>query len=168
MKNTTSKRIRTITYAAIIAALYTVLTLIAASMGLSSGVIQIRLSEALTVLPVFTGAAVPGLAVGCFISNLITGCIPADIVFGTVATLIGAMGTRLLRRKNLFLAPLPPILANTLIVPWILKYGYGIEDGSIPYFMLTVGAGEVISCGILGLVLLFALKKNKLFRGELQ
>ena len=163
MKTKTSNRIRHVTYSAIIAALYTALTLIAAAMGLSSGVVQIRLSEALTVLPMLTPAAVPGLAVGCLISNLITGCIPVDVLFGTIATLIGAVGTRLLRKKHPVIAVIPPVLANTLIVPWVLKFGYGV-DGAVPYFMLTVGIGEVISCGILGLVLYYAVRQRNLFK----
>lgn len=162
MKKTTRSNIRYVTYASIIAALYTALTLIAAAFGLSSGVIQVRLSEALTVLPVLTPAAIPGLAVGCLISNLITGCIPMDIALGTVATLIGAVGTRILRKYPV-LSPIPPILANTIIVPWVLKYGYGI-DGGIPYFMATVGAGEIISCGVLGLILLYAIKDRRIFK----
>lgn len=166
MKTRTRTNIRHITYAAIIAALYTALTLFAAAMGLSSGVIQVRLSEALTVLPAITPAAIPGLTIGCLISNLITGCIPVDIVFGTVATLIGAIGTRLICKLHPALSPLPPIIANTLIVPFVLKFGYGI-DGGIPYFMATVGAGEVISCGALGLILLYTLKKQQLFKGDL-
>ena len=163
MKKTTRSNIRHLTYAAIIAALYTALTLIAAAMGLSSGVIQVRLSEALTVLPMLTPAAIPGLTIGCFISNLITGCIPVDVALGTIATLIGAMGTRLLRKYHPIFAPVPPILANTLIVPWVLKYGYGV-NGGIPYFMATVGAGEIISCGVLGLILLYATKDRRIFK----
>lgn len=163
MKKNTRSSILYVTYAAVIAALYTVLTLLAAVFGLSSGVIQVRLSEALTVLPLLTPAAVPGLAVGCLISNLITGCLPADIALGTVATLLGAVGTRLLRKSHPILAPIPPILANTLIVPWVLKYTYGIEGG-IPYFMATVGAGEILSCGVLGLILLYAIKDRRIFK----
>ncbi len=159
----TKTNIRFITYAAIIAAMYTVLTLIASAMGLSSGAIQVRLSEALTVLPLLTPAAIPGLTVGCLISNLITGCIPVDVAFGTLATLIGAVGTRYLGRIHPVLAPVPPILANTLIVPWVLKYGYGISGG-IPYFMATVGAGEIISCGVLGLILLYSIKDRRIFK----
>ena len=163
MKTNTSKRIRFITYSAIIAALYAALTFIAAAMGLSSGAIQVRLSEALTVLPILTPAAVPGLTFGCLISNLITGCIPVDVLFGTIATLIGAVGTRLLRNKHPIVAVLPPILSNAFIVPWVLKFGYGLEE-AVPYFMLTVGIGEVISCGILGLVLYYAVRKRNLFK----
>ncbi|HOO28952.1 MAG TPA: QueT transporter family protein, partial [Lachnospiraceae bacterium] len=141
------------------------------ALGLSNGVIQVRFSEALTILPYFTPLAIPGLFVGCLISNLLTGCMPLDVIFGSLATLLGAIGTGFigkLSRKQAgskkdstikWLAPIPPIVANTLIVPFILAYVYQFE-GSIPYFMLTVGLGEVISCGILGMILLFSLQKH--------
>lgn len=150
-------------HGAVIAALYVLLTFLCNSLGLASGVIQVRFSEALCVLPMFTPAAVPGLFVGCALSNLLTGCAPWDVVFGSLATLLGALGTRYFRR-NKYLAVLPPIVANILIVPWVLSLVYHFE-GSIFYFMLTVGAGEVISCGLLGLALHAALKKyeNRLF-----
>ncbi len=160
MKNT--QKIRSITLSALIAALYTALTLITAALGFSSGVIQVRISEALTVLPYFTPAAVSGLTVGCFISNLLTGGAPADILLGTAATLVAAIFTRLLRKAHPVFSPLPPIVVNTLTVPWILRYAYGLIGG-IPYFMLTVGIGEFISCGVLGLILLYALKKRSIF-----
>lgn len=148
---------------AIIAALYVVLTFISAAFGLASGVIQIRLSEALAILPYFCPAAVPGLTVGCLIANLLTGCAPWDVFFGSLATLIGALGARALRKYQ-WLVPLPTIISNTVIIPFVLSWVYNIP-GSIPYFMLTVGAGEVISCGVLGMIFLFALKpySEKLF-----
>lgn len=163
MKN--KKHILFITYAALIAALYTALTLVASLFGLSSAAIQLRLSEALTVLPYFTPAAIPGLTVGCLVSNLITGCIPVDVIFGTVATFIGAVCTWLLRKHSPYVAPIPPLLANTLIVPFVLKYGYGAEGG-IPFFMLTVGIGEVLSCGVLGIILYTALKGKQIFKND--
>lgn len=165
-----------LTQAAAIAAVYVVLTFIANALGLSNGVIQVRFSEALTILPYFTPLAIPGLFAGCLISNLLTGCMPLDVIFGSIATLLGAAGTGLMAkaagqwsfepktdshntgRLLKWLTPLPPIIANTLIVPFILAYVYQFE-GSIPYFMLTVGAGEVVSCGILGMILLFTLQK---------
>lgn len=150
---------KTITKAALIAALYVVLTLIAQSMGLASGVIQVRLSEALTILPCFTPSAIPGLTLGCLLSNLITGCALWDIVFGSVATLLGAIGTYLLRNKK-WLAPIPPIVANTLIVPFVLIYTYGATE-SLPYLMLTVGIGEIVSAGILGTLITKSLTKYK-------
>ena len=148
-----------VTQAAMIAALYVVLTLFANLLGLANYAVQIRFSEALTVLPFFTPAAIPGLTVGCLLSNLLTGCLPFDVAFGSVATLLGAAGTYLLR-KHVWAAPIPPILANVLIVPFILAYVYQFE-GSIPYFMLTVGIGEILSCGVLGMALLGILNKYR-------
>lgn len=149
-----------ITHAAVIAALYVVLTYLASILGLSSGVIQVRFSEALTILPYFTPAAIPGLFIGCIIANILSGAVIWDIVFGSLATLIGAVCTYLLRRSTKWLAPLPPILSNTVIVPFVLTYAYGVPDG-IAFLMLTVGAGEVISCGILGMILLKCLEKHR-------
>ena len=163
-QNNTRKNIYNITFAAMVAALYVVLTFVANSIGLASGVIQVRLSEALTILPFFSGAAIPGLVIGCVTANWLTGCVFLDIVFGSLATLIGALGSYLLRKYK-FLVPLPPILANTVIVPYVLRFAYDVPD-SIPFMMATVGAGEIISCYILGLALLFALQPfaNKLFK----
>lgn len=154
-----NKKVLFVTQAAVIAALYVVLTLLANAFGLANYAVQVRFSESLTILPFFIPAAIPGLVIGCFLSNILTGCMLLDIIFGTVATLLGALGTHALR-KHKWLAPIPPIVANTIIVPFVLAYVYQFE-GSIPYFMLTVGAGEVISCGILGMILLFALEKRR-------
>lgn len=154
-----NKKVLFVTQAAVIAALYVVLTLLANAFGLANYAVQVRFSESLTILPFFIPAAIPGLVIGCFLSNILTGCMLLDIIFGTVATLLGALGTWALR-KHKWLAPIPPIVANTIIVPFVLAYVYQFE-GSIPYFMLTVGAGEVISCGILGMILLFALEKRR-------
>lgn len=148
-----------VSQAALIAALYVVLTLLANALGLANYAIQLRFSEALTILPFFTPAAIPGLFLGCLISNLLTGAILWDIIFGSLATLLGAVGTYLLRRCK-WLAPLPPIVANTLIVPMVLYFAYHIP-GSIPYFMLTVGLGEILSSGVLGILLLLLLQKYK-------
>lgn len=148
-----------ITQAAIIAALYVVLTLLANSLGLANHAIQLRFSEALTILPFFTPAAIPGLFLGCLISNLLTGAIIWDVVFGSLATLLGAVGTHLLRRCK-WLTPLPPIAANTVIVPLVLYFAYQLP-GSIPYFMLTVGIGEILSCGVLGMLLLLTLQRYR-------
>lgn len=144
---------------ALIGALYVILTVISNLFGLASGVIQIRLSEALTILPAFTPAAIPGLFVGCILSNIITGCMPLDVIFGALATLIGAYGTYLLRKRRM-LASIPPILANTLIIPWVLSWVYSFE-GSVGYFTVTVFIGELISAGLLGQLL--ARKINGLF-----
>ena len=154
-KNT--NKIIFICQAAMIAALYVVLTYAINAFNLASGAIQVRVSEALTILPFFTPAAIPGLVIGCFTANLSTGAVILDVIFGTLATLLGALGTYALRKYK-WLAPLPPIISNTIIVPWVLRFAYGI-DSAIPYMMLTVGIGEVLSCGILGMLLLFALRK---------
>ena len=143
--------------AGMIAALYVVLTYIANLAGLASGAIQVRLSEALTILPVFTVAAVPGLTVGCVLANLLTGCALWDVVFGSLATLIGAVGTRLLRKKP-YVAWIPPVVSNMAIVPIVLMKVYGVEDAWW-YLVCTVGVGEIISCGVLGLLLYKSLKK---------
>ena len=148
--------------AAIIAAVYTVLKVFIAAFNLASGAIQVRVSEALTILPVFTPAAVPGLFIGCLISNTVTGAAPLDIVFGSIATLIGAFGTYRLRSGSRILASIPPIVANVLIIPFVLSWVYQIP-GSIPFFMLTVGVGEVISCLVLGQMLYSALTPVKRF-----
>lgn len=154
-----NKRVTYITQAAMIAAIYVVLTVFISAFNLASGAVQVRISEALTILPAFTPAAIPGLFLGCLISNLITGCVPLDVLFGSLATLLGAAGTYLLR-KHKWAIPIPPILANALIVPFVLAYVYHIPGG-VPYFMLTVGIGEVISCGVLGLILYQILGKYR-------
>lgn len=144
--------------AAMIAAIYVVITLVFAPF--SYGEVQVRLSEALTILPAFTPAAIPGLFIGCLISNILGGCIIPDIVLGSLATLIGAIFTYSLRNKSKYLAPVPPILANALIVPFILRFGYMVPL-PIPFMMVTVGIGEVISCGLLGMILYAALNKYR-------
>ena len=144
-----------------IAALYAGLTLAFAPIGF--GPLQLRVAEALTVLPFFTPAAIPGLFVGCIISNILGGCVPADIIFGSIATLLGAYFSYKLR-SNRWLVPLPPVIANTVIVPFVLYYAYGVNL-PIPLMMVTVGIGEVISCVVLGMILLTALSRygNRIF-----
>jgi uncharacterized membrane protein len=162
MRNSaTRKRIVYICQSGLIAALYTVLTVFVGAFGLASGAVQFRVSEALCVLPFFTPAAIPGLTIGCLISNLLTGCLWQDVLFGTIATLIGAVGARMLK-KIPWLVPLPTVLANTIIVPFVLAYAYHMEGG-LPFLMLTVGAGEILSAYVLGIVLLLALKKYERF-----
>jgi uncharacterized membrane protein len=170
-----NKKVLFITQAGVIAALYVVLTILANALGLANYAIQVRFSEALTILPFFTPAAIPGLFIGCILSNWLTDCIIWDIIFGSLATLLGAIGTYLIahsKPKNAksslvreLCCTLPPILSNTIIVPFILAYAYHFEGG-VPFFMLTVCIGEVISCGILGFLLMQTLKKyrNQIFR----
>ena len=150
---------RTIALGGLTAALYIVLTLLANAFGLASGMIQVRVSEALCILPCFFPEAIPGLFIGCLISNIITGSAIWDIIFGSLATLIGAIGTYLWR-KNRWLAPLPPILANTLIIPFVLAYAYGVEEG-IWLLAITVGIGEFLSVFVLGELLYSGLIKRK-------
>ncbi len=150
---------KTITRAGLIAALYVVLTFVSNVFGLASGPVQLRLSEALTILPVVTPSAIPGLFVGCLFANILTGALPPDIIFGSLATLIGAIGTYLLR-KNRFLAALPPVISNAVIVPFVLIKAYGLE-GTWWYFAITVGVGELLSCACLGLIILKIFIKYK-------
>ena len=156
------KKILFMTQAAMIAAVYVVLTYVFAPF--SFGEIQVRISEALTILPVFTPAAIPGLFVGCLIGNMLGGAILPDILLGSLATLIGAFGTWKLRdiliRKLPVPAVLPPIVSNIIIVPLVLRFGYGVNM-PIPLMMLTVGIGEVISCGVLGLLVYGILNKYR-------
>ena len=146
------------TLASTIAALYVVMTLISAAFGLSSGAVQIRISEALCALTFFTPAAVPGLTVGCLIANLITGANVLDVVVGTLATLLGALGGRLLR-KHQYLVTLPTLAANSIIVPLVIVYGFGVKDIALPFVALSVCVGEFISATLLGTGLLMILKK---------
>lgn len=155
--NMKNKKLMFLVQAAMIAAIYVVLVLVFAPISVSA--IQVRIAEALTILPFFTPAAIPGLTIGCLLSNILTSCDILDILFGSLATLIGALGSYSLRRYK-FLVPLPPIIANTIIVPWVLRFAYG-EALPIPFMMLTVGLGQVISCGVIGLIVLFALNKYR-------
>ena len=159
--NTRKSKTAFLTKSAVIAALYVVFTEISAVLGISSGVIQFRLSEMFAVLPIFTPAAIPGVFIGCLISNIMTGGVIWDVVFGSLASLIGALGAWFLRKNSVYLAPVPTIAANMLIVPFVLRYAYGAE-GSIPFFMLTVGLGEFVCAGILGVFLAKTLKKYKI------
>ncbi len=193
-----SNKVLLLVQAAMIAALYVVLTFIANALGLASSAIQVRFSEALTILPYFTPAAVPGLFIGCLLSNILTGCAMPDIIFGSLATLVGALFTgkirkdqnprrkltgsqscsaascggfdsrgirqmdadasaRLIARGNKWMAPIPPIVSNAIIIPFVLLFAYGIKP--LWFSFITVTIGEVISCGVLGMLLLFALQK---------
>lgn len=147
-----------LTQAAMIAAIYVVLTYVFAP--ISFGEIQVRIAEALTILPLFTPAAVPGLFIGCLVGNIIGGALLPDIVFGSIATLIGAICTYLLRNQKPVFGTIPPMVSNTIIVPFVLKYAYGVAL-PIPFLMVTVGVGEIISCGILGMIVYYTLNRYK-------
>ncbi len=157
------KTARFITWSAVIAAIYVVLTVVFAPISFNVG--QIRIAEMLTILPLFTPAAIPGLFIGCILGNLLGGAIVLDIVFGSIATLIGAVGGYLLR-KNRWLVPIPAVVSNGIIVPLILKYGYGF-DMPLELMMLYVTAGEIVGCYILGEILASILiKQDRIFKTE--
>ena len=153
------KHIRLLCEAALIAAIYVILTYLCAAFGMSSGAIQLRLSEALCVLAVFTPAAVPGVALGCFMANLLTGCALWDIVFGSLASLVGMFGCRALK-KHPYIAPVPYALANMIVIPFVVKLVYGAPD-VLPLIFLTVGIGEIISVFAVGIPLYLVFKKHK-------
>ncbi len=152
-----------LTQGAIIAAMYVALARVFAP--ISYGAIQLRIAEVLTILPMFTSSAIPGLFIGCVLANLLGGAVLLDVVFGSLATLIGAaLGWML--RKNRWLVPIPAVLANALIIPFVLRYGYAV-DMPLWLMMLTVGAGEVGGCYILGELLASVLLKRKdIFRSK--
>lgn len=160
MNSNISHRTRTasLTRAAIIAALYIVLTFFANALGLANYAVQVRFSESLTILPYFTASAIPGLFIGCLLSNILTGCALPDIIFGSLATLIGGIITYMLR-KHKWAASIGPIIANALIIPFVLLYAYGIKP--LWFSFITVTVGEIISCGILGMLLLKSLEKYR-------
>ncbi len=159
------KKTRLMTESALIAAVYVALVLL--FKPISFGAIQFRIAEALCVLPFFSLSAVPGLAIGCLLGNFFSGAAMPDVIFGTFATLLAAILSYELRTVSKWLVCLPPILANAVIVPFVLQYAYGVTDG---YFFLfaTVGIGEILAVGVLGNVLLLALegKKELIFRTE--
>ena len=138
--------VRKLAEGAMIAALYVVLTLVFAP--ISFGPVQMRIAEMLTIMPLFTSAAIPGLFVGCLLGNIIGGAIIPDIIFGSLATLIGAVFGYMLR-SNRWLVPIPAVISNTLIVPFVLKYGYGV-DIPIIFIMIYILAGEIAGCFVLG------------------
>ena len=165
MKSKSKSSALYVTRGALVGALYVALTYLSSMVGLSSGVIQFRISEALCILPVFMPEAIPGLFIGCLVSNLLaTGVQPLDIIFGSIATLIGAVGAYLLHKlppKLAWCATVPTILANAIIVPLVLIFAYGAEGGYF-FFMLTVGIGELVCAGIGGTLLYYSMRKFKL------
>ena len=163
-KGKTAKLIQVV----IIAALYVLITVVENStVGMTKDIIQVRVSEALTILPYFTPAAIPGLFIGCLASNYLVGCHMMDVIFGSCATLIGAVGTYMLRKRK-FLTPIPPIIVNMIVIPMLFTYVYRYEDGSFWYYVATIGIGEAISCGVLGIALMLGLEdhRDKLFPSD--
>lgn len=157
MKN---KGVRFYAAAGMIGAIYVILTMISAFFGLDSGAIQLRISEMLCVLPIYTTAAIPGVTIGCLLSNLLLGGTIWDIAFGTLATLIGVTAAYFLRRFK-YLAFIPTVISNMIIIPAVL-IASGIGEPSLFwYFSLTVGLGELISCGGFGTAMIIYLDRHR-------
>ena len=152
---------RDLAIAGIIAALYAVLSYFSSVFGIAFGPVQCRFSEALCVLPFLTPAAVPGLFVGCLVSNLLSPYGALDIVFGSLATLLAALWTAKVRRP--WLAPLPPVVCNALLVGAVITVQQVPSElflGTFAYNALTVGLGEALACYVLGGLLLKVLSRN--------
>mgnify|MGYP000951941658 CR=1 FL=1 len=167
---------------AVIAAAYAVLTWLAALAGIAYGPVQFRFSEALTVLPVFTSAAVPGLTLGCLLANIMSGYGIYDMVFGTLATFLSALLTRALRRVRFrgipVLAPLPPVLVNaavigleiTVVSSGKLNLSWFQDPNWVLFWAnaLSVGLGELVICYGLGLPLIILIEKNEKLKALLR
>jgi uncharacterized membrane protein len=157
-----NKKTKYLVQSGVIAAIYVVLAQVFGFMGF--GPIQFRIAEALTILPFFTPAAIPGVFIGCLLANILYGGVLLDVVFGSLTTLLAAyLSYRL--RKNKWMVAVPPILLNAAMIPFVLKYGYGVPDG-IPFMMGTIFLGQFIVVGMIGMVLLHALLpiKDKIFQ----
>ena len=161
----TTKQLAT---AGIIAAIYTVMSLLSSVFGIAYGPIQCRFSEALTVLPFFLPEAIPGLFIGCIVTNLMSTVGPLDLILGSLATLLAALWTR--RMPNKWLAPLPPVLCNAVIIgAMIAWYEVGFTEafwGMFVFNALTVGIGQILACYGLGLLLMKALSRTPAFRNH--
>jgi uncharacterized membrane protein len=142
---------------ALLAGLYVALTML--FQPISFGVVQFRISEILTVLPFFLPEAIPGLFVGCVISNLLGGNGPLDVIFGSLATLLAAYLTFRCRKK--WLAPLPPVLVNAVIVGAVLHFTL---SWPLIASMLSVGLGQLVVCYVGGLPLLYLLDRSSGFK----
>ena len=157
---------KNLAFAGIVACLYAILTLVPGLSALSFGPFQLRVSEVLTVLPLFSPWAIAGLSVGCAISNLASPMLALDLPLGTLATFLAALFTYLLRKKPV-IALLMPAVFNGLIVGSIITFFYS-DIAAKPLIlignMLTVAAGEIIVCYALGLPLVKYLKKNNMFK----
>ena len=155
-----------LTRGALIAALYVALTFAAAAFGLASGTIQFRIYEMLCILPIFMPEAVLALTVGCLVSNVLFSGVVWDIIFGSFATLIGAYLTRLLRHlpeRWKFIATLPTVLSNAVIIPFVLIYAFGSQSAYF-FLFLSVLIGEFLAATLLGTLLYYALKRTALFK----
>ena len=166
MKNNRKNSALFLTRGALIAAMYVALTYLTSLFGLDKGAVQFRLSEALCILPAFMPEAVLGLYIGCLLANVLTGCVVWDIIFGSLATLVGAIGARLLRKlpaKLAWIIPIPTVLANATIIPFVLIYAYGVPDAYI-FILATLTLGEIVCALGLGTALYHVLRRNKFFK----
>lgn len=149
----------------VIAVLYFVLTFIANEFQLANGLnFQLRISEALTVLPYYTPAAIPGLFIGCLSANHAMNLPTPDVIYGSIATLVSATISYLIR-KNKYLVPFPPIIINAFAVPAIYTFMLGFDEPPFWRSVMLVGLGEAITCGVLGIALMLGLEdyRDKLF-----
>lgn len=148
-----NKRTRYIVEGAIIGAIYAAITILLAPIGY--GQIQVRVAEALTVLPYFTPAAIPGLFIGCIVANIYGGGL-LDIIFGSLASLVAAILSR--KAPKRWLVPLPPVIINGLVIGWVLFMVQGL-----PYWLTvgTVTLGQIVACYGLGYPLLLLLERNR-------
>jgi len=151
------ERLSTIVRGSFIAALYAALTLLAAP--ISFGMVQLRISEALCVLPYYEKSAIPGLFIGCLVANIIGGTGILDVIFGSLSTLLAAYLT--FKMKSKFLAPLPPVILNGIIVGIMLHFTLG---SPLILGMLYVAGGEMLACYGIGMLLMFAVEQAKVFR----
>ncbi|MCR4633781.1 MAG: QueT transporter family protein [Erysipelotrichaceae bacterium] len=155
------EKVHYIVMTGLIAALYAALTLVFAPISFSA--VQVRIAEALIILPMFTPAAVPGLFLGCLLGNLLSGAMILDVIFGSIATLIGAYIGYLLKDRR-WLVPVPSIVSNALIIPFILRHVYGI-DLPIPLLCLYIAIGEFLGSYVLGQALAqFLIPRKDFFR----
>lgn len=163
-------RLLRVTRAAVIAAMYVVLTFLSSVFGLAYGSVQFRLSEVLTILPLFTADAIPGLAVGCLLANIQSSLGAVDMIFGTGATLIAAILTRALRGVKIRSLPLlsmsMPVLINAVVVAVELSFFIPDAAGAsgLLFSFLTVGGGEAAVCYILGIPFYFCISKQPALR----
>ena len=154
--------VKDLTAAAVVAALYTALSLLSNSFGIAFGPVQCRFSEALTLLPMLMPSAVYGLTVGCLLTNILSPYGLLDLIVGTLATFLAAALTR--RCRNDFVGALPPVLCNALLIGVLLAFqqaGFGPAfPSAFAYQALTVGFGQLIACYGLGIPLLRLLRKH--------
>lgn len=146
----------------VIAVVYAAITVGMSYLDLANPDYQLRISEAMCVLPYFLPAAVPGLFFGCIIGNFLGGCAMIDIIFGSLATLVSAIITACLRKKSPWLAPIPALVINTIVIPILLPFCQPsmFRISRIPIYMIRVGAGEFVCCFVLGMLLLMFIKKK--------